>query len=226
MSATVEREIVVQGKGEARCLPDRAVIALTVDAQSPSRHEAYQEAAASARQVDDVLESHRAALGRVTTAGLVVQPTTRWRKGEWSSKGWRAARTSRLEVTAFDQLGALIAELTSAGGAISGPRWEIDAANAVHRDTRRAAAENARRRAEDYASALGLELAGVAWISEPGLRGSSAAGPSSPLFASATPEAFAADADEVIDVTPEELTVAATVEVGFALAERSAGASS
>jgi uncharacterized protein YggE len=40
----------------------------------------------------------------------------------------------------------------------------------VHRDARRAA-EDARRRAEDYAGALGLSLAEVAWVVEPGLRG-------------------------------------------------------
>lgn len=217
MSAVMEREIVVKGEGEASCLPDRAVVGVTVDAQSPTRDAAYQEAAASAKQVDDVIESHRGVLGRVTTAALVVQPTTRWKKGEWSHTGWRARRSTQLEVHGFDQLGELIAELTGAGAAISGPRWEIDASNPVHRDTRRAAAEDARRRAEDYAAALGLELGGVAWITEPGLRGSPGADRSIRTLAAMSPAPPGADAEEVIDVAPEELTISATVEVGFSL---------
>ncbi|MBO0692958.1 MAG: SIMPL domain-containing protein [Acidimicrobiaceae bacterium] len=221
----MEREIVVKGEGEGRSLPDRAVIGLTVEAQSPSRDTAYQEAAEAAKQIDEVIESHRQALGRVTTAALVVQQTTRWHKGEYLHTGWRAGRTTRLEVTGFDQLGAVIAELTSAGGAISGPRWEIDAGNPVHRDTRRAAAEDARRRAEDYAAALGLKIAGVAWISEPGLRGPSLeAGHSVRALAAAPLASRSEDADEVIEVTPEELTIWASVEVGFSLAVQSPGA--
>src|SRR5215469_209504 len=204
----MEREIVVRGEGEARCLPDRAVVGVTVDARSLSRDSAYQEAAATAKQVDDAIEGRRGALGRVTTAALVVQPTTRWRKGELSNTGWRAARTTRLEVTGFDQLGELIAELTGAGADISGPRWEIDAANPVHRDARRAAAEDARRRAEDYAAALGLGLDGVAWITEPGLRSAPITGSVRAL--AAAPMASSPDANDVIDVTPEELTIGAS----------------
>ena len=224
----MEREIVVMGVGEGHSLPDRAVIGLSVQAQSPSRDSAYEHAASSARRIDEVIESHRGALGRVTTAALVVQQTTRWDKGEYLQTGWRAERTTRLEVIAFDQLAALVAELTSAGGAISGPHWEIDAGNPVHRDTRRAAAEDARRRAEDYAAALGLQIAGVAWISEPGLRGPSpGADHSLRAFASeaAAPlQSRGQDVDEVIEVTPEELTTRASVEVGFSLAVQSPGA--
>lgn len=208
---------MVKGEGEGRCLPDRAVIRVTVEATSPTRDSAYQEAAAAVKQVDDVIESHRGALGRVTTAALVVQPTTRWKKGEWSQTGWRARRTSRLEVTGFEQIGALIAELTGAGAAITGPDWEIDAANPVHRDTRRAAAEDARRRAEDYAAALGLELSGVAWLTEPGLRAPPGPNNAFRALAAAGAPPSPGDADEVIDVTPEELTIRASVEVGFSV---------
>jgi uncharacterized protein len=220
VSAWMEREIVVQGEGEARCLPDRAVIEVIVDAESPSHDGAYQEAATSAKQVDDVIESRRGALERVTTAALVVHPTTRWKKGEVSRTGWRAARSSRLEVTGLDQIGELIAELAAAGAAVNGPRWEVDAANPVHRETRRAAAQDARHRAEDYAAALGLELGDVAWISEPGIRRSPRQDHSVRAFA-AMASSDAAGGD-VLDVTPEELTIGATVEVGFSLAGGSA----
>lgn len=217
MSASMEREIVVQGEGEARCLPDRAVIAVVVDAESPSHDTAYQEAAASAKRVDELIERRRGVLGRVTTAALVVHPTTRWRKGEVSRTGWRAARTSRLEVTSLDQIGELIAELAAAGAAIDGPRWEVDVANPVHRQTRRAASEDARSRAEDYAAALGLELSGVAWIREPGVDRSSR--PNASIHAlAAMPSPPAAGGGDVLDVTPEEITIRASVEVGFSLA--------
>lgn len=215
----MEREIMVKGWGQARSMPDRAVIDVMVDADAATREQAYGEAAISARRVDEVLARRATALGRVQTAVLVVHPKTRWKKGESIRAGWRAGRGTAVEVTDFSQLGELIAELTAAGGAVSGPTWRLDESNLAHSQARRLAAEDARRRAEDYAAALGLTIGHVAWVSEPGLRG--AREDAHPYQARQGAPAGGAlrggQADEVIDVTPDEITTVASVEVGFCL---------
>jgi uncharacterized protein YggE len=214
----MEREIIVKGRGEARSLPDRAVIDVRVDADGATREQAYNEAATSAKQVDDVLSNRAAATDRVITAVLMVHPTSRWTKGGSIPTGWRAGRGTTVEVMDFSQLGELISELTAAGGAVSGPAWRLDDRNPAHREARRLAAEDARRRAEDYAGALGLGIRDVAWISEPGLRGHG----EEERFrgggaVAAAGGVVASESDEVIDVRPDEITTVASVEVSFAL---------
>lgn len=52
----------------------------------------------------------------------------------------------------------------------SGRFWQLDPDNPVYTEARRLAAEDARRRADAYASALGLGIGAVEWLAEPGLR--------------------------------------------------------
>ena len=114
-------------------MPDLAIIRCTIEGEAESQEVAYSEAAASAKEVDNVLAARSAALARVTTAGLVVSPKSRWKKGESVRTGWRASRMSIVEVTDFEQLGLLIAELAGAGSTVSGPIWQLDSTNEVHR---------------------------------------------------------------------------------------------
>jgi uncharacterized protein len=214
----MEREIVVKGQGQARSLPDRAVVEVLVEADGATREQAYGEAARLAQGVDDVLANRDSAIARVLTAALVVHPRRRWKRGESVRTGWRAARRTVVEITDFSQLGDLIAEVAAAGGSVCGPTWRLDESNAAHRHARVAAAQDARRRAEDYAAALRVSLGPVAWICEPGLRGSGEqAGPFAGAVAAAAGAGRAQEPDEVIDVTPAEIETGAAVEVGFSL---------
>jgi uncharacterized protein YggE len=213
----MDNEIIVKGRGQARSMPDRAVLDVQVEAEGATKEQAYNDAATSARQVDEVLSGRASAVDRVVTAVLLVHPKNRWRKGESIRTGWRAGRRTTVEVTDFSQLGELIAELTSAGGAVSGPAWRLDESNPVHRDARRLAAEDARRRAEDYATALGLKVGDVGWISEPGLRGQNQEDRFGGEIALSAASALAGEADEVIDVRPDVMTAVASVEIGFRL---------
>jgi uncharacterized protein YggE len=218
----MESQIVVRGSGQARVMPDRAVVRIVVEGEGSSREDAYQEAARYAKQVDEVIDLHRAGIEHVVTAALAVQPKTRWRKGESVRTGWRASRTSILEVTDFSRLGDLFAEAAAAGGTTTGPSWHIDDGNVVYDEVRRLAARQARQRASAYAEALGLEVAGIAWIAEPGLRQAAPTHEGAPmgrgLVASAAPMGAGED---VIDITPDEVVVEAAVEVGFTFADPS-----
>jgi uncharacterized protein len=215
----VEREIIVRGHGEVRVLPDRALLNVRADGEAASRDDAYATAAKIATAVDAVFAAMQDAIGRVTATGVVVQPKSRWKKGEAVRTGWTAMRTSMVEVVNLDVLSDLVARLAAAGAAISGPFWQLDVANNAHADARRHAAEDARLRAEAYASALGLSLGEVAWVAEPGLRdhaGAVAFQGVMPMSAGARVAGGMAE-EPTIDITPEEITIGADVEVGFAI---------
>lgn len=211
----MERVILVRGEGEARALPDRALLSLAVDGDGSSREEAYEEAARLTTEIDAVLAAESEALGRVTTTALMVQPRTRWRKGEAVRTGWQACRTSTVEITALERLGELLARFAAAGAAIAGPSWELDADHEAHGRARHEAAADARRRAQDYAVGLDVQLGPVAWVAEPGLRLGGSEGTSHLRTKSLI--AGAGVAEEPIEVAPEEITVRAAVEVGFTL---------
>ena len=196
-------------------MPDHAVTRVTVEADGASQQDAYRRAAEISAAVDAVLAAHSAAISRTMTTSLVVNPRSRWKKGDSVRSGWRATRTSALEITGFEQLGVLLAELVDAGAAVEGVSWELSLSNPAHEEARRRAAEQARTKAETYAAALGLNLGAVAWIAEPGMRLRSDGPVAGVGFALRS--ASHALADEPIDISPCEITVQAAVEVGFEL---------
>jgi uncharacterized protein YggE len=217
----METEILVSGTAVLRVLPDRAVLRVEVEGEAQTRDEAYAQAAPLATAVDQAIERRRDAVERVITASLVVHPRTRWKRGQSVRTGWRAARTTVLEVTGFAVLGDLMAELAAAGGAVDGPHWVLDADNPVYEEARRRAAADARVRADAYAGALGLRVTAVAWVAEPGLRRGGGGGGAEVAFArhAGAPMAAAGGFDETIEVTPDEVPVTASVEVGFTFGE-------
>ena len=216
----MERSIIVSGSAEVRVLPDRALVVVTVDADAGSRDDAYQRAAGTASAVDVVLDHRAGEIARVATAALTVQPLTRWRKGEVVRTGWRASRRTEVEVIGFEGLGLLLAELTGAGATIDGPDWRVDDTNEAYDRVRQLAAQDARRRAEAYASGLGVLLGAVDWIAEPGLRSSSAEPVHRMMaLASVSRMADAPEDEVVIEVTPADSIIEAVVEVSFSILE-------
>jgi uncharacterized protein YggE len=214
----MEREIVVRGTGEARALPDQASLRVEVTADHKAQEEAHDARTKLAAAVDEVLDRHADAIARTTIASLVVQPRTRWHRGEDIRSGWRASRTSFVDVVMLDALGEIMAALVDAGAAVQGPQWSMAPTNPAYDQARAAAADDARRRAQSYAAALGLSVGPVAWVAEPGLR--RPPGGPVPVEAGIAPMAAAAvgatDA-EPERVTPAELTVRLDVEVGFTI---------
>ena len=197
-------------------MPDRASVRVAVDGEGPSREEAYQAASATAAAVDGVLADFEAAIDRVTTAALAVQPKTRWRKGEAHRTGWQALRVSVVEITDTARVGELLNALAGAGAGISGLSWAVAPANESFALARQRAGEDARARAEQYARALNISLGPVVWAAEPGLRIADRPGwGATATLAEFGHAAAGGAADESINVNPEEVTIQAALEVGY-----------
>jgi uncharacterized protein len=212
-------EVIVRGEGSLQVTADLAVVQATVEADGPSREEAYAKAVPMAGQVDAVLAAAGGAIERVVTTILGVNRLTRWEDGQEVGIGWRARRTSSLDVADLTALAGLLADLAKAGASIAGPTWRLRPTNPAYSQVRQLAAEDARSRAEAYAAALGLRVLGVAWVAEPGLRdkGDASFTPRAEMmFASAPVSPGAADGGgDVIQIEAAELTLQAAVEVGF-----------
>jgi uncharacterized protein YggE len=214
----MDRQIVVRGEAVRQAPPDRAVLRVRVEAEGAGRANAYAAAAAIGRALEEVLVRRAADLHRYAHAALTVSPKSRWRKGEMVRTGWFAVRVTTVDLTDFEVIGDLIAELVAAGGDVLGVAWELDEANPVHDEVRRLAARDARSRARAYAEALDVGLGDLRWVAEPGLR---QAGEPVHAFAMAAGGARR-DEEDTLDVTPPEMTLSAAVEVGYAIADPAA----
>jgi uncharacterized protein YggE len=209
-------EIIVTGRAEVRVSPDVARVRMDIYAEGESREIAYAAAAALSTAVDEVLEARQDLLGSVTGTAMVVQPKTRWRKGESVRTGCRAARATTVEVQALDELGGLLAEFAQAGASVAGPWWDVDADNPAYSQARVAAAADARARAAAYAEGLALTVGSVVWVSEPGLRRGGDGWSGELVEQTARAGGHPDELQEAtIAVAPAELTVSATVEVAF-----------
>lgn len=211
-----EARIVVRGEAERQAPADLAALTVRVQVDEADQATAFARASAIAAAVDDALEARSAALGPRQAAVVVVQPTTRWVDGEEQRTGWRAARTTSLDVTDLGALTPLLSELVAAGAIVHGPAWRLRPDHPALAEARTAAAADARQRAERYATGLGVRVGRVDWIAEPGLRlpGDGGLEFAAPVAKWAS-VAHAADAE--LGVAPAELTVMAVVEVGFAI---------
>jgi uncharacterized protein YggE len=77
----MDDQLVVRGEGQARSLPDTAIIRVTVSGEGTSRDDAYDKAGGDAKAVDAVVDRRRGSLERVGDARRVVQPKSRRKKG-------------------------------------------------------------------------------------------------------------------------------------------------
>lgn len=216
----MDSEILVNGHGQARGMPDRAVVHVTAESEGRERDDAYGAAATICTAIDAVLAAHADAVERTVTSSVVVQPTTRWHKGATVKTGWQATRTSTVSISGIERLGELVAALIGAGAAVVGPEWELDPGHPAHAEARRLAARDAKARAVAYADALGLHLGSVAWIAEPGLRRGDHFGDAVAMPKMAMMRGMAdTETADTMDVRAEEVTVVSDVEIGFAFVD-------
>jgi hypothetical protein len=153
-------EIVTEGSGWHEQVADRAELDLGFTATARTRTDAVRELG---RRV-------AAAEPHLAHAGLEVLHRRLWVHNEWRGRkavGCRAGQEISLrltDVTALEEvLSALIG--TEPTG-LNGPRWLLDDQASALREAQRLAVEDARRRADGYADALGGRIGALLVLSE------------------------------------------------------------
>jgi uncharacterized protein YggE len=149
--------------------------------------------------------------GAVTTTGVSVrEQVDHDRDGRTHHRGYRASQRVSVRVADLAVVGRLLTgAVDRAGATVDGPYWRLLPEHSAHAEACRAAAADARRRAEALAEALGGRLGAVISVRD------SRIAPPEPRFAR---QMAAMDmAGEDLPVEAGELSVVAQVDVEFGL---------
>jgi uncharacterized protein len=153
-------EIVTEGSGWHEQTADRAGLDLSFTATARTRGDAVRELGRRVADVEPAL-AHPA---------LEVRHRRLWVHTEWRGRrpsGCRAVQDVAVRVVDVAALEEVLSALIAAEpGGLAGPHWELADRAAAERAAQRGAVEDARRRAEGYAEALGGRLGALLELSE------------------------------------------------------------
>ncbi len=229
---TKEATVRVAGTASRWAAADHADVTFTVTRRGRSSAEAVAAAGEAYAALDAALAAVSASVARRTTTSLSVHeaghhdPET----GRWIRDGFEATRSQTARFApmagAGDALRSVVAAVADL--ALHGPVFGLRPDNPVFGQVRSEAAATARASAQAYAAGVGLALGAVLRLTEPGTGGGSGGGP---RFAEAMPMARmamkAADVDDggaaiLVDLTDEDVEVAATIEMLVTLVAQAA----
>jgi uncharacterized protein YggE len=202
--------IIVSGEGSVDAAPDAAEIMSGVTVQAKTAREATDASSKAMAAIGAALRGAGVAQNDIQTARFLVSPVYGPQAAQTPPKrvGSSASNQIRITVPQIGRVGEILDVLISAGAS------EADSVRFVHSNlpqlldqARQAAVADAKRKAELYATAAGLALGGVAWISEQPLA-------PTPLVEASS---FAAPRPAV-PISPGEDTLHARITVGFSVA--------
>jgi uncharacterized protein len=213
-TVTVRGEALVPGE------PDEAHVFLEIKAVEKSPQKAMADASERSDRLQAIFEELDIPPLARATSGISVGEEAEWSSGKRKHLGYHAVNRVSVRLDDATKVATLIAEATERCQAnVRGPSWEIALANPARVEAFRAAAEDARRKAAAYASALGASLGDVLSVIEPGLVVRTQQRHEivpAPAQAAAAPGAMRAPAPEV-QIDAGALDIPAAVEVTFAL---------
>lgn len=160
--------VSAEGKVEGR--PDMATINLGVTTEGQTAQAALQENARRMQALTAALRRAGIAERDIQTSNVSVQPQQQYRENQPPLiTGYIASNQVTAKVRNIDNTGRVIDAAVAAGGnTVNGVYFSYQNPDAQMDAARRAAVAEARRRAELYASALGMRVVRVVAVSEGG----------------------------------------------------------
>jgi uncharacterized protein YggE len=195
--------LTVLGRAEVSVPPDEASLALSVESVRSTAAEALADVAGRMRSLLGLLDELGVGSAARTTSGVSVSEAGEHRDGTWQHRGYRASERLTVSVGDAETVGRLLGEAVQRADArAEGPWWAVSSSNPARAGAIRAAAGDARVRAEALASGLGVRLGALVEAVEGG---------------ATRPEPRAAMKAMAVDVPVEagEARVAASVSVTF-----------
>lgn len=213
--------ITVRGENEARVVPERATIRVTVRTEGPERTSVVD-------QLMRLAEPLRASITERKDAGTVAEWSSKRlavsADRPWNSEGKRLALVYRASVdfsatfTDPSELSIWVSDISAWDGVEVGwVNWHLtpETRTRVERDVASSAVSVAVARAEAYAAALGLASVTPIEIADVGLI-SHGQTPNAPQMLKTRGAAFAAaESAPSMEYEPDEIVVSATVEARF-----------
>jgi len=213
-------EIAVRGEARREVEPDRAWVSLGVAGTGATASAALDDIAPRAAALDALLDERAAGIANRVTASLVVAEVLEHdpRTGRARVTGYQARRDATIVVTDLGGLGRLLRDVVDRAGArLNGPTWDIPDDHPVHDEVRAAAAADARRRAEAFASGLGASVGALEWVQDHALAGGAGGGPVMRTRSAKIATADMSSEAMAVEVGAERVVVTASVEAAFRL---------
>jgi len=205
-----------QGTSVVPARPDRAEVHLHLHHVAPTPDAALQQVSERSRQLEALLAELGIERASWSSSGVSVNEHREWQDNRHVPLGYRATSHVLVRLVDADTIGRLLSEgVRRVGAAVVGPHWIIDADNPAHLEAYRLAAEDARRRAQAYAEALGLRLGSLQALEEPALGQFGHLG--------VVTHRAALMEDEGVPVNPGTVDVSAAIIATFTLEERAEG---
>lgn len=216
------RTVQVSGAAEVHADPDRAVVALGVEARKSTLDAARMEVAHGIEALLKLTHELKIDIKDVRTTHLVVQPEYNWGNVSAGSTrerrlvGYYVARQAEIVVRDLDQLGVLLERAVSAGvNSVGEPHLESSRERDLEREALALAIEDAHQNADTAARAAKIKLGAVRTID------STLSRPRAPIVASrfAAATASVADSDTARTYQVGQLTFSASVRMEYDIAD-------
>lgn len=208
--------VTVRGQAVATGRPDEARLTLSLEAMLASHAEAISEVAERSSELEALLDGLGVSEESRTTSGVTVREETEYdgTTRTHRHRGYRATNTIVLRLEDVDLVGKVMTQSARTVGAdVAGPYWHLALTNPTHEEAHRAAATNAKRKAEAYASALGSRLGAVVRVTEPAVGFHH----TEEIRAYATEAMAVASPEPDVEIHSGSLDVVGSVEVTFNL---------
>ncbi|XVV11946.1 SIMPL domain-containing protein [Actinoplanes sp. CA-131856] len=201
--------IVVRGEAFREVPPEQAVISVTVSARDRDRETVLS------RLLDRAAELRAALAGEDSESGA-VQVFPELKRGSERVVAYTGNVETRVTVTDFEALGALLLRLAGLEFAsVSGPWWQLRPGSKAGGEVRREAIADALARAREYAAAVGARVDRLVEIADEGVGG----GPMMLMRGETAAFDMAGDPDRGFELDPQRQTVQAAVTVRVTITE-------
>ncbi|MFJ4876818.1 SIMPL domain-containing protein [Streptomyces sp. NPDC088745] len=161
--------VTVTGSGEATATPDTAFVNLGVEATAPTTEEALAAQSAAARALLAAVRAQGVADRDVRTESLSLNPVHRDDNGNQRLTGYQAGQGFSVRVRDLSRTGAVIrAAMDAAGdaGRVHGVTFDVADPAPLRAAARRAAHDDAREKAAQYARLSGRPLGRLVSLTE------------------------------------------------------------
>ncbi|MDX1405356.1 MAG: SIMPL domain-containing protein [Woeseiaceae bacterium] len=210
VAADAKSAITVLGSGEVLAKPDMARVNVGVVTQHATAGESVRQNTAAVEAVFEALRRHNIADDDMQTSNFSIAPEYNYDRPAQSQRliGYRVTNEVRVTVRDIDALGAILDAVVSAGSnQVNQVLFDIDDTQPLEDEARRAAMQDAARKARLYADEAGVQLGAVTGVEE-------IAGPV------AMPQVFGAvmaQEARAVPIAPGQQVVRHTVRVSFAI---------
>jgi uncharacterized protein YggE len=149
----------VTGQGQVEAVPDRAVLAFTVEATDRTLSLAHSEASRRMAQVLAKLREHGVADERIRTAWYDATPLRDYNRPRRPTTGYTVGHRVRVTVEPIERAGELIDAAVAAGAShVDLIRFEVSDQSSLMQEARALAMADAREKARHLAELAGRRL--------------------------------------------------------------------